>query len=91
MPHRFARCLRDATAGSGCDNTTNYIAYRPEGDTQYMPKTAKDPACGLIIDEMPKEIGGHFKGSFNATLNGINTTTPKTRKLALTFDVVRTK
>lgn len=76
---------------NGCDNTANFITYRPSGDTQYMPKSTKDPSCGLAIESLPTAVGGRFKGSFNATLYGINVSTPKTKKVTLTFDVLREK
>lgn len=76
---------------TGCDNTANYITYRPENDTQYMPKTAKDPNCGLSITSLPKVVNGRFTGRFEATLYGINTPTTKTKTVDLSFDVLRTK
>jgi hypothetical protein len=76
---------------SGCDNTANYITYRPQGDTQYMPKSAEEPTCGLTIETLPAAVNDRFKGTFKATLYGINTTTPKSHKIDLTFDVLRTK
>lgn len=79
------------SATSGCDNMANFITYRPEGDTQYMPKSTKEPECGLTIEALPTAIGGRFKGTFNATLYGINSPTPVSKRVQLTFDVLRTK
>lgn len=76
---------------TGCDNTANFITYRPENDTQYMPKSTKDPNCGLSITSLPKVVNGRFTGRFEATLYGINTATPKTKTVDLSFDVLRTK
>jgi hypothetical protein len=76
---------------SGCDNAANYIVYRPQGDTQYMPKSSKEPACGLTIAAIPTAPNAHFRGKFTAALFGINTDAPKTKKVELTFDVVRSK
>ncbi len=81
-----------ATAtGTGCDNTANYITYRPVGDTQYMPKSANDPTCGLNITALPAKVGDRFTGSFKATLYGINVTPAKNVTVDLTFDVLRDK
>ncbi len=81
-----------ATAtGTGCDNTANYITYRPVGDTQYMPKSVKDPTCGLNVTALPAKVGDRFTGSFKATLYGINVTPAKTKSVDLTFDVLRDK
>ncbi|HEY8073162.1 MAG TPA: hypothetical protein VIF62_03615 [Labilithrix sp.] len=81
-----------ATAtGTGCVNTANYITYRPVGDTQYMPKSANEPTCGLSITSLPKNVGDRFTGSFKATLYGINVTPAKTKSIDLTFDVLRDK
>ncbi len=81
-----------ATAtGTGCDNTANYITYRPVGDAQYMPKSAKDPSCGLNVTALPTKVGDRFTGSFKATLYSINVTPAKTKSVELTFDVLRDK
>jgi hypothetical protein len=83
--------LSATKTGTGCNNTSNYITYRPAGDTQYMPKSANEPGCGLSITSLPTAVGGRFIGTFKATLYGINTTTPKSRNVDLSFDVLRTK
>jgi hypothetical protein len=76
--------------GSGCESGVAWITYRPrDGDKQYMPKAG--PSCGLTIGGRPLAIGDRFKGSFNGTLHAINTTTPRSKKVEITFDVVRTK
>jgi hypothetical protein len=81
-----------ATAtGKGCDNTANYITYRPSGDPQYMPASAKEPACGLTIDALPPAVGARFTGSFHGTLYAINVSTPSSKKIDVTFDVLRTQ
>jgi hypothetical protein len=77
--------------GSGCDNTKNFIAYRPKNDTQYMPRTTKDAGCGLQISELPTTVGGRLRGSFKGTLHAINVSTPRSREVDLTFDVLREK
>jgi hypothetical protein len=77
--------------GTGCVNTTNYIAYRPKSDTQYMPMSTNEPACGLTITELPTAVGGRFKGTFKGTLRGINVTPTVTKTIDMTFDVLRTK
>jgi hypothetical protein len=79
------------STGTGCDSTANTIAYRPKGDTQYMPKSANEPSCGLDIDELPKAVGGRFRGSFKSTLYGINADPKPTKSVELTFDVARAK
>jgi hypothetical protein len=75
-------------AGTGCVNTANFITYRPEGDTQYMPKQA---ACGLTIASIPTAVGGRFKGTFKGNLTGINQASPQTRVIEMSFDVLREK
>jgi len=81
-----------ATAiGAGCDNTANYITYRPSGDTQYMPASPNEPACGLTITSIPTAIGGRFIGSFKGTLHAINVTTPRSKTIDVSFDVPRTQ
>ena len=77
--------------GTLCENTGNYIAYRPAGDTQYMPWTSGASTCGLDIDTLPTAVNGRLTGSFTGTLRGINQSTPKTKSLAVTFDVLRDK
>jgi hypothetical protein len=77
--------------GSGCDNTKNFITYRPKNDTQYMPRTTTDAGCGLQISELPTAVGGRLKGSFKGTLHAINVSTPRSREVDLTFDVLREK
>jgi hypothetical protein len=74
--------------GPGCESGGNFITYRPQNDTQYMPKATP---CGLKIDELPTAVGGRFRGTFVGTLTGINTTTTKTKNITLAFDVLRTK
>jgi hypothetical protein len=80
--------------GSGCESGANFISYRPEGDSQYMPKGTSgttNAACGLEITEIPTALGRHFSGTFRGTLHAINVTTPKSKTFDLKFDVVRTK
>jgi hypothetical protein len=75
----------------GCDNTANYITYRPSGDTQYMPASPVEPACGLSISALPPAVGARFTGSFKGTLDAINVSSPRSKTFSLTFDVVRTE
>jgi len=77
--------------GTGCVNTTNYLAYRPQGSTQYMPMSANEPTCGLSINELPKAVGGRFRGSFTGTMRAINTTPLTTKRFEIKFDVLRDK
>jgi len=77
--------------GSGCDNLTNFITYRPANDTQYMPKSVKDTGCGLVFTALPTAVGDRLKGSFHGTLIGINQTPAKSKTIDIVFDVLRTK
>lgn len=81
--------IRADASGTGCDDT-NGIVYRPQGDTQYRPSSTTG-ACGLVIKELPTAIGGRFTGTFNGLLPGINLTTPRSKKVEVTFDVLREK
>jgi len=78
--------------GTGCDNTKNFLTYRPSGDAQYMPTpTTIAPSCGLTIESLPTAVGGRFKGSFKGTLTSINVTPSKSKQFDLKFDVLRAK
>jgi len=77
--------------GDGCDNTSNYLTYRPAGDSQYMPKGPVDAACGLTVTSLPKAVGDRFTGTFKAKLYAINSPTPKSKNVELSFDVLRAK
>jgi hypothetical protein len=72
--------------GTGCDNTTNFITYRPMSAPQYMPSSAIDPACGLMIEAISAQ-GGRIRGTFSGTLHSINSSPATTRVVAATFDV----
>ena len=73
--------------GTGCDNTSNFITYRPMSAPQYMPSPVVDPACGLAIEAISAH-GGRIRGSFSGTLHSINSSPATTRVVAATFDVV---
>ncbi|HVH43954.1 MAG TPA: hypothetical protein VM925_16495 [Labilithrix sp.] len=79
-----------ATASTAGCASENYIDFRPANDTQYMAKRG-DAACGLSIVELPTAVGGHFKGSFDGILDGINSDPPKSKRVVFTFDIIRTK
>jgi hypothetical protein len=72
--------------GAGCDNTTNFITYRPMSAPQYMPSSTVDPACGLTIEAI-SAAGGRIRGNFSGTLHSINSIPATTRMVAATFDV----
>jgi hypothetical protein len=73
--------------GAGCDNTMNFITYRPMSAPQYMPQdTLVDPTCGLTIDAISAD-GGRIGGNFYGTLYSINSSPQTTRAVAATFDV----
>jgi hypothetical protein len=72
--------------GAGCDNTTNFITYRPMSAPQYMPSSTVDPACGLTIEAI-SSAGGRIRGNFSGTLHSINSSPATTRVVAATFDV----
>jgi hypothetical protein len=71
--------------GTGCDNTANFITYRPMSAPQYMPSSAVDPACGLMIEGISAQ-GGRIRGTFSGTLHSINSSPATTRVVAATFD-----
>lgn len=73
-------------AGAGCDNTTNFITYRPMSAPQYMPSSTVDPGCGLTIEAI-SATGGRIRGQFSGTLHSINSSPATTRVVAATFDV----
>jgi len=73
-------------AGFGCDNTTNFIAYRPNSAPQYMPSSTVDPVCGLTIEAI-SAAGGRIRGYFSGTLQSINSSPATTRVVEATFDV----
>jgi hypothetical protein len=72
--------------GAGCDNTMNFITYRPMSAPQYMPSSTVDPACGLTIEAI-SAAGGRIRGNFSGTLHSINSSPATTRVVAATFDV----
>jgi hypothetical protein len=72
--------------GAGCDNTANFITYRPMSAPQYMPSSTVDPACGLTIEEI-SATGGLIRGNFSGTLHSINSSPATTRVVAATFAV----
>src|SRR5215831_1217 len=72
--------------GAGCENTTNFITYRPMSAPQYMPSSTVDPACGLTIEAI-SAAGGRIRGSFSGTLHSINSSPATTRVVTATFDV----
>ena len=72
--------------GAGCDNTANFIAYRPMSAPQYLPSSTVDPACGLTIEAI-SAAGGRIRGNFSGTLHSINSSPATTRVVAATFDV----
>ena len=72
--------------GAGCDNTTNFITYRPVSAPQYMPSSPFEPACGLTIEAISAG-GGRVRGNFSGTLHSINSSPATTRVVAATFDV----
>lgn len=72
--------------GAGCDNTTNFITYRPMSAPQYMPSSTVDPACGLMIEAI-SAAGGRLRGNFSGTLQSINSSPTTTRVVTATFDV----
>lgn len=72
--------------GAGCDNTANYITYRPMSAPQYMPSSTVDPACGLTIEAI-SATGGRIRGNFSGTLHSINSSPATIRVVAATFDV----
>jgi hypothetical protein len=76
---------------SGCVNTTNYLAFRPTGDTQYMPKSPTEPQCGLTVTSLPTAVGGRFQATFEGTLYGIGTTSPRSKQFVISVDVLRDK
>ena len=76
-------------SGAGCKSGENFLAYRPQGDTQYMP--AQTATCGFSVAQIPSAAGLRFTGSFEGTLTSINVTPAKTRKVSITFDVLRAK
>lgn len=72
--------------GSGCDNTANFITYRPMSAPQYMPSpTTVAPACGLTIQAISAQ-GGRFTGTFSGTLYSINSSPQTTHMVTATFD-----
>ena len=77
--------------GTGCKSGENYITYRPKGAPQYMPNSSNEPTCGLTMSELPKAVGGRFRGRFVGTLRSINTSPVTYKKITLEFDVLRTK
>ena len=72
--------------GAGCDNTKNFITYRPMSAPQYMPSSPVDPACGLTIEAI-SEQGGRLRGNFSGTLYSINSSPATTHVVTATFDV----
>lgn len=72
--------------GAGCDNTKNFITYRPMSAPQYMPASTVEPACGLTIEAI-SATGGRIRGAFSGTLHSINSTPATTRAVTATFDV----
>jgi len=72
--------------GAGCDNTMNFITYRPMSAPQYMPSSTVDPACGLTISAI-SAAGGRIRGNFSGTLHSINSSPATTRVVTATFDV----
>jgi hypothetical protein len=72
--------------GAGCDNTTNFITYRPMSAPQYMPSSTVDPTCGLTIEAI-SAAGGRIRGKFSGTLHSINSSPATTRVVAAMFDV----
>jgi hypothetical protein len=72
--------------GAGCDNTANFITYRPMSAPQYMPASTVEPACGLTIEAI-SAAGGRIRGTFSGTLHSINSSPATTRVVAATFDV----
>jgi hypothetical protein len=72
--------------GAGCDNTENFITYRPMSEPQYMPLLPADPACGLTIDAI-SAAGGRIRGTFYGTLHSINSSPETTHEVTATFDV----
>jgi hypothetical protein len=73
----------------GCSLNVNDTAYRVTGEGGYV-SNQKD-TCGLTVESIPTAVGGRFKGSFKGTLSTINTSTPKSKSLEFTFDVLREK
>lgn len=73
--------------GTGCDNTANFIAYRPMSAPQYLPSSTVDPACGLTIEAI-SAAGGRLRGNFSGTLHSINSSPATTRVVTATFDAL---
>jgi hypothetical protein len=72
--------------GAGCDNTQNFITYRPMSAPQYMPASTVDPTCGLTIEAISAQ-GGRIRGNFSGTLYSINSSPETTHVVTATFDV----
>ena len=72
--------------GTGCNNTMNFITYRPESAPQYMPSpTTVSPGCGLTISAI-SENGARIAGTFSGTLYSINSSPQTTHVVTATFD-----
>jgi len=72
--------------GAGCNNTENFITYRPMSAPQYMPSpTTVDPSCGLTISAISAQ-GGRIRGNFSGTLYSINSSPQTTHVVTATFD-----
>lgn len=72
--------------GAGCDNTENFLTYRPMSAPQYMPLLPADPACGLVVKAI-SAAGGRIRGTFSGTLHSINSVPETTHEVTATFDV----
>ena len=77
--------------GTGCDAATNFITFRPESDTPYVPSSSEDPSCGLAVEALPTGAGDRFTGSFEGTVRSIDPKTLETKTLEVRFDVLGDK
>ena len=79
-------------AGAGCDQG-NAVWLRPDVDnTAYPDQYLSDSTagCGMQVSSVPAAVGESLVGSFDGTLDALQSaTTPSQAQVVVTFDVLR--